>query len=57
LLPDRWTRKSRILFSMVDSSEVPLQVEDIRVVCHCPMCSLLSFQVFHLSMMQFLKLS
>jgi hypothetical protein len=29
LFPDRWTRKSRILFSMVDSSEVPLQVEDI----------------------------
>jgi hypothetical protein len=32
LLPDRWSRKSGIFFSMVVESEAALQVEDIRVV-------------------------
>jgi len=36
LFSDRRTRKSGILFSMVDGSEVALRVEDIRVVCHYP---------------------
>jgi hypothetical protein len=36
LFPDRWTRKSGILFSMVDGNEVDLPLEDLRVVCHYP---------------------
>jgi hypothetical protein len=36
LFPDRWTRKSEILFSMVQDGEVVLHVEDIREVCNYP---------------------
>jgi hypothetical protein len=36
LFPDHWTRKSRILFSMVQDGEAMLHVEDIRVVCIYP---------------------
>jgi hypothetical protein len=36
LFPDRWTRKSGILFSMVQDGEAVLHVEDIRVVCNYP---------------------
>jgi hypothetical protein len=36
LFPDRWMRKSGILFSMVQDGEVVLHVEDIRVVCNYP---------------------
>jgi hypothetical protein len=31
---DRWTRKSGILFSMVQDGEAVFHVEDIRVVCN-----------------------
>jgi hypothetical protein len=36
LFPDHWTRKSGILFSMVQDGEAVLHVEDIRVVCNYP---------------------
>jgi hypothetical protein len=36
LFPDRWTRKSGILFSMVKDGEAVLCVEDNRVVCNYP---------------------
>jgi hypothetical protein len=36
LFPNRWTRKSGILFSMVQDGETVLRVEDIRVVCNYP---------------------
>jgi hypothetical protein len=36
LFPDRWTRKSRILFSMVQDGDAVLRIEDIRVVCNYP---------------------
>jgi hypothetical protein len=36
LFPNRWMRKSGILFSMVQDGDVVLHVEDIRVVCNYP---------------------
>jgi hypothetical protein len=37
LFPNRWVRKSGIIFAMMDNGEVSfLQVEDIHVVCHYP---------------------
>jgi hypothetical protein len=36
LFSDHWTRKSRILFSIVQDGEVVLLEEDIRVVCNYP---------------------
>jgi hypothetical protein len=37
LFPNRWVRKSRIIFAMMDNGAAPfLRVEDIRVVCHYP---------------------
>jgi hypothetical protein len=49
LFLDRWTRKSEILFSMVQDGDAVLHIEDIRVVCNYP-------DVF-LHGMQFLKSS
>jgi hypothetical protein len=46
LFPDRWTRKSGILFSIVQDGEVVLHVEDIRVVYNYLMSFRLSFLVF-----------
>jgi hypothetical protein len=36
LFLDRWTKKSGILFSMVQDGDAVLHIEDIRVVCNYP---------------------
>jgi hypothetical protein len=37
LFPNRWVRKSGIIFAMTDNGEAPfIRVEDIHVVCHYP---------------------
>jgi hypothetical protein len=37
LFPNRWMRKSGIIFAMMDNGEAPFpRVEDIHVVCHYP---------------------
>jgi hypothetical protein len=37
LFPNRWVRKSGIIFAMMDNGEAPfIRVEDIHVVCHYP---------------------